>query len=132
MRKELLGAFIMVLTLAISLGGCAGMQTQQVESKEQLLSAAGFQMRYADTPQRQAQIQTVPQHKLLIYPYKGGGLVYVYRDVNTLYMGDQAAYQRYQQLAVAKQIAQEQLETAQINEESWDWGSWGWGPYGPQ
>lgn len=42
------------------------------------------------------------------------------------------AYQRYQQLAVAKQIAQEQLETAQLNEESWDWGGWGWGPYGPQ
>jgi len=28
MRKELLGAVIMVLALAIFLGGCAGMQTQ--------------------------------------------------------------------------------------------------------
>ena len=120
----------MVLALAIFLGGCAGMQTQQVESKEQLLSAAGFQMKSADTPKKQAHIQTLPQHALLAYPYKGR-VVYVYRDVNTLYMGDQGAYQRYQQLAVDKQIAREQIEAAEINENA-DWGGWGWGPYGPQ
>ena len=127
MRKELLGAAIMVLALAIFLGGCAGMQTQQVESKEQLLSAAGFQMKSADTPKKQAHIQTLPQRTLLAYPYKGK-VVYVYRDVNTLYMGDQGAYQRYQQLAVEKKIAREQLEVAEINETS-DWGVWGYGPY---
>lgn len=121
---------LVVLAVVICLGGCAGMQTQQVESKEQLLSAAGFQMKSADTPQRQAHIQTLPQHALLAYPYKGR-VVYVYRDVNTLYMGDQGAYQRYQQLAVTKQIAREQLEAAEMNENA-DWGGWGWGPYGPQ
>jgi len=127
MRKELLGAVIMVLAFAIFLGGCAGMQTQQVESKEQLMSAAGFQMKAADTPQKQAHIQTLPQHALLAYPYKGK-VVYVYRDVNTLYMGDQGAYQRYQRLAVEKQIAREQIEAAEINETA-DWGVWGYGPY---
>jgi hypothetical protein len=127
MRKELLGSVMLVLAFAIFLGGCAGMQAQQVESKEQLMSAAGFQMKAADTPQKQAHIQTLPQHALLAYPYKGK-VVYVYRDVNTLYMGDQGAYQRYQRLAVEKQIAREQLQAAEMNETA-DWGVWGYGPY---
>ena len=119
-------ALILVLAVSTILGGCAGMQTQQVESKEQLLSAAGFQMKYADTPQKQAHIQTLPQHTLLTVPYKGR-VVYVYRDVNTLYMGDQAAYQSYQKLAMEKKIATEQLMAAEINEASEaQWGMWGW------
>jgi hypothetical protein len=120
-------AIILVLVVVIPLAGCAGMQAQQVESKEQLLSAAGFQMKYADTPQKQTHIQTLPQHKLMAYPYQGK-LVYVYRDVNTLYLGDPTAYQRYQKLAVERQIAKEEIEAAEINETA-NWGVWGWGPY---
>jgi hypothetical protein len=125
--KMWLRAVIMVLIVAISLAGCAGMQAQQVESKEQMLSAAGFQMKYADTPEKQTHIQTLPQHKLMVYPYQGK-TVYVYRDTNTLYMGNPSAYQRYQRLAVEKQIAREEIQAAEINETA-NWGMWGWGPY---
>ncbi|MEJ2673368.1 MAG: hypothetical protein P8168_14445 [Deltaproteobacteria bacterium] len=43
-------------------------------------------------------------------------------------MGDEAAYQRFQQLAVEKQIAHEQAMAASYNAEAamnWDM----WGPY---
>jgi hypothetical protein len=125
-------AVIVILMLALLLGGCAAMQTQEAQSKEQLLSAAGFQMKIADTPQKQAHIQDLPQRNLMSVPYKGK-VVYVYRDGNNLYMGDQGAYQRYQQLALAKQMAREQVEAAEMNASA-DWGvwGWGWGPYMPQ
>ena len=125
--KVSLRALIMILALAVTLGGCASAQIQKTESTEQLLSAAGFQMKFADTPQKQALIEKIPARTLLTYPYKGK-VVYVYRDVNTLYMGTPEAYRRYQQLAVDKQIAKELLEAAEINETT-DWGMWGWGYY---
>ncbi len=122
--KVRLRALILILAVAITLGGCASSQIQKTESTEQLLAAAGFQQKFADTPQKQAHLQTLPQHTLLAYPYKGK-VVYVYRDVNTLYMGSPAAYQRYQQLATEKQIAQQAVINAEINEAA-TWDYWGW------
>ena len=125
--KVSLRALIMILAVAVTLGGCASSQVQKTESTEQLLLAAGFQQKFADTPQKQAHLQALPQRTLLAYPYKGK-VVYVYRDVNTLYMGTPEAYRRYQQLAVEKQIAKQLVEAAEINETT-DWGMWGWGYY---
>ena len=123
--KGWLKFFILVLAVALALGGCAASQVQKTESTEQLLSAAGFQMKYADTPQKQAQFQKIPLRTLLAYPYQGK-VVYVYRNADTLYMGTPEAYRSYQQLSVEKQIAKQLVEAAEINETT-DWGVWGWG-----
>ena len=116
------------VALIVLLGGCAAMRRQEVERTESTLSAAGFQMKLADTPQRQAHLQALTKHKLVPH-MKDGRLMYVYADpkgCNCLYVGDEAAYQRYHQLALQKQLAQEQLMAAQMNQDAaMDWGLWG-------
>jgi hypothetical protein len=45
-------------------------------------------------------------------------------------LGNEEAYQRYQQLAVQKTIADDQRMAAQMNEDvAMNWGLWGMGPY---
>ena len=61
---------------------------------------------------------------------EGGKFVYLYADplvCNCLYVGDQAAYGRYQNEVLQRQIANEQMLAAETYEDaSWDWGPWGW------
>jgi hypothetical protein len=119
--------------LLVSLGpGCAGMQTTQTKSTEDLLSAAGFQMRIPDTPKKMAHLQTLTQRQLVAHTWNGKPY-YVYADAinNRLYVGGQGSYQRYQQLAAAERIAKEQQLAAQMNmDAAMDWGMWGpWDPW---
>ena len=55
-----------ILSVALALG-CAG-QTMQTE---RLLAAAGFQMRLANTPEREAQLKTMTQHELVPHEENG-------------------------------------------------------------
>ena len=65
--------------------------------------AAGFQMKPADTAERVAHLQTLtPAQARAAHRTRDGKLLYVYADpkgCQCLYVGDEAAYQRYQQLA---------------------------------
>lgn len=112
------------LLMAIAIG-CA-----TTKSREDMLSAAGFKMVPADTPQRQAHLKSLPADK--ITPVQREGITYyTFPDPknNVLYVGQEQQYQRYRQLRYEKQLADEQMETAQMNE--YDWGAWGaWGGRG--
>jgi hypothetical protein len=45
---------------------------------------------------------------------------------NCVYVGDQAAYQRFQQLAIKQRLVQEQVMAAEMNEDAaMNWGVWG-------
>ncbi len=118
--------------VGLLLAGCAGVQTQQTKSTEELLSAAGFQMRIPDTPKKMAHLQKLAQRQIVVHT-RNGKPYYVYADAinNRLYVGNQAAYQRYQQLAAAEKVAQEQYLTAQMNQAAaMDWDMWGpWDPW---
>ena len=122
----------LIMVLAVAFGGCAGMQTGQTKSTEDLLSAAGFQMRLPDTPQKMAHLQKLTQRQIVAHS-RNGRTYYVYADAvnNRLYVGNEGAFQRYQQLVAAENIAQQQYMTAQMNEAAaMDWGMWGpWDPY---
>lgn len=124
--------WVWIVVLAIILGGCAGMQAAQTKSKEDLLAAAGFQVRIPDTSAKMAKLQKMPQRKIVAHT-RNGKTYYTYADAvnNRLYVGNQAAYQQYQQMAAAERIAQEQLMAAQMYEEaSMDWQMWGpWDPW---
>lgn len=122
---------IQKITLAflalVMLAGCAAMKAREVADTEQLLSAAGFKSKIADTPEKQAHLQSLTQDKIVPHN-RDGEVYYVYADAetNSLYVGDETAYQRYQQLAAEKEIAEDQLEAAEINEDAaMDWGMWG-------
>lgn len=121
---------VVLAALVPVLGGCAALRKSDVDSQEQLLSAAGFQMKLADSPQKIAHLQTLTSQKLVPHT-RDGKLLYVYADpefCKCLYVGDEAAYQKYQQLAIQQKLAQEQLNAAAMNENAaMNWGLWG--PY---
>jgi hypothetical protein len=116
----MIGAFALVV-LAM---GCA--QTGQTEN---LLSAAGFRIIIATTPQQQHHLQTLPPYKVTM-ARRNGKTYYVYADPahNQIYVGTQFQYYRYRDLRLEKNLAQENLQTSELNAETamgWDvWGPW--------
>ena len=121
---------VAALTLAAVSAGCVTVGAQQTES---MLAAAGFVQHPADTPQKLAKLQSLPQNTIVFAQRKKGNF-YIYADAagcNCAYIGDAAAYQQYQQMRVANNIAQMQETTAMLNQEAaMDWGGV-WGPVVP-
>ena len=131
----MIGALTRMLILSLLLGtlaACASMEASEARDTEQVLAAAGFKIKLGDTPEQLAHIQSLTQHKLVPHE-KDGGVYYVYADATTckcLYWGNEAAYQRYQQLALQRQMADDQRMAAQMNENAaMNWGMWGMGPW---
>ena len=118
------------LTAALALGACVTVGAQE---KEGQLAAAGFVRLQADTPAKVAKLQALPQNSI-VYAQRKGGNAYIYADAagcNCAYVGNDAAYQSYQQIRAANNIAQMQETTAMLNAEAAnDWGG-AWGPMVP-
>ena len=112
-----------VLALAI---GCSTTQ-----DRESMLSAAGFKAVPADTPQREAHLKSLPDDRIT-QVQRNGTVYYTFPDQknNILYVGQAEQYQRYQNLRLQKQMADEQLSAAQMyNDAPWGvWGGWAGGP----
>jgi len=124
-RMTWLKSIVMITVLGIALAGCAAIEKSKATDTEQLLAAAGFKMKLADTPAKLAHLKTLTQLKVVPHD-RNGKMYYVYADAaycQCLYAGNQEAYQRYENLIVTQNIAQ-------MNEAaSMDWGMWGpWGP----
>src|SRR2546429_8865321 len=62
-----------VLAAAMLLTGCAAIQRSEARSTEQLLAAAGFVMRPADTAERQQHPAGLPPYRLRRRPHGGKG-----------------------------------------------------------
>ncbi len=116
-----------------SLSACATLEADRARGTEQLLAASGFTLKLADTPEKLAHLQTLTQHKLVPHE-KDGKTFFVYADATTcrcLYLGDEGAYQRYQQNALQQKIAEDQRMAAQMNQDAaMNWGMWGMGGMG--
>ena len=111
----------------LGVAGCASPQ-QQVAQKEDLLAAAGFQVRISDTPQRLAAMKRLPPNKFVTRVVNGIP-VYQYADplvCKCVYFGTQQNWAAYRQDVLAKQLADEAQMTAIMNQEAFDWGPWGW------
>jgi hypothetical protein len=126
-QTRLLPALGMLVAVGLGVAGCTTPQ-QQVGQKEDLLAAAGFQVRPADSPHRIAAMRTLPANHF-VTRVRDGNLVYLYADpldCNCLYLGNQQNWDAYKAELLARQIANENETTAILNQESWDWGPWGW------
>jgi uncharacterized protein YdbL (DUF1318 family) len=114
--------------LAVGASGSAAIRKSDVDTQEQLLSAAGFQMKLADTPQKLAHLQEMTSQKLVPHT-RDGKLYYVYADpefCKCMFVGTEPAYQKYQQLAIQQKLSQERLNAAAMNENAaMNWGLWG-------
>ena len=109
------------------------MQRKKTQEMESMLSASGFKMKIADTPEKMAALKAKPQLKLKPLN-RHGKVYYAYADADgcgCTYIGDQAAYQSYQGLVQQKEIAKEDKEAAEVNEDAaivtddGMWESWG-------
>jgi hypothetical protein len=116
-----------------ALAGLAGCASVGAPEKEGQLSAAGFVRLQADTPARVAKLQALPQNTM-VYAQRRNGPVYIYADAagcNCAFVGSPAAYQQFQEIRTANNIAQMQEVTAQLNvAAAEDWGG-AWGPLAP-
>lgn len=122
---------LVMAAMAVSLGvsGCASLNA---EDREAMLAAAQFTRKQADTPAKLGRLNALPQRTLAFQKRKGANY-YIYADAtgcSCMYVGDEAAYQRYQQMRLQKNIADEQMAAAEIQQENaLDWNAWGpWGP----
>jgi hypothetical protein len=90
---------------ALFVASCAEMETANTTS---LLSAAGFRARTPQTPKQQQIYAALPPYQVERATVQGKGVFYVYKDekAGLAYIGREQEYQRYQQLAIQQQIAQ--------------------------
>ena len=115
------------ITLLAIAAGCASTTTQTTD----LLSAAGFRLLVADTPEKQQVLATLTPDKLSLVIWKGKQFYVQPASNNQAYVGTPAEYQTYQQLRLAKQLSNDNLMAAQMNQAANDrWGVWGPGMYG--
>jgi hypothetical protein len=124
---------------AVLLLSCANTQTS-TQNRESMLVAAGFKVITPKTAAQQQKLQKLPRGKVTMIQKKGK-TYYIFPDPanNRAYIGRPKEYQAYQQLRATNKLAMENLETAQMYQDSemqWSmWGGWdaglgSWGPMG--
>ena len=126
---------IIIIFFGFFIVGCAALKEKSAEKTEQLLSAAGFTVKPADSPEKLAHLKTLPQEKVVQYE-KNGKIYYIYANSyeKCLYIGNVKAYNEYKKLKHQEQVSEENVENARDelmaeNEEvdstgAMDWGLW--------
>ena len=106
-----LGLAVITAVIGIALVGCAtGPSSSPVAGNSQtdLLKAAGFRTHTAQD-EHVAYIQTLPAKKVVLNKYQDKPLYLVCTDPNSkqCFLGDEAAYKRYQQMAIQQSISED-------------------------
>ena len=105
--------FLLIAAFSAALAGCGSIQPppptpeQQAEQLEPMLSAAGFRMLPADTPERQKQLESLLPLQVLYYVGKTGTLHYYMADpfyCKCMYVGSEENYQKYERLKLNQQL----------------------------
>ena len=122
MRNRATWLFLIVLSAAIGflLAGCATGPTNgsTATSQSDLLRQSGFKL-HSDQDAHVAYIQTLPAKKVVLNKYQEKPVYMVCTDpaAKTCFVGDQAAYDRYQQLAIQQSISEDRYK---VQEQRWD------------
>jgi len=120
------------LGLALAIGGCAYTMREEAQDTENLLAAANFTMKPANTPEKLAHLKSMPP-RTIVTRTKNDQLVFTYADpeyCKCLWVGNGQQYNAYQKLLQQKKVAQMQLMAAEDAEMSpmnyGMWGPWWW------
>jgi hypothetical protein len=130
MKSKIQNLTILALLLAVTafLGGCASTEHANTVS---LLTAAGFKAKTPSTDKQKEIYASLPDQQVMRATIKGKGVFYVYKDAakGIAYVGRDAEYQQYHNLAVQQQIAQQYYMAAEMNQQA----AYGWyGAWGPR
>lgn len=112
---------------ALFMAGCAEVGSGNTTS---LLTAAGFRAHTPQTPKQQQIYAALPAYHVERATVNGH-VFYVYKDekAGVAYVGREQEYQRYHELAVQQQIAQNYYMAAEMDRAA----AYGWyGAYGPR
>jgi hypothetical protein len=125
MRNRAVSVYVVVTAIiGIFLVGCATAPSGSTgNSQADLLAQAGFKAHPANSPEKMDYIKTLPPKKVVLNQYndKPLYLVCVDPDSKQCYLGDEAAYERYKQLAIQQSISEDQLK---VQEHRWDPQAW--------
>jgi hypothetical protein len=102
---------LVVAAALLTLCGCAAIRRQEAASTEQLLAAAGFNMRAANTPERVHDLAVVPPLKIVARSHDNN-LRYTFANpykCRCLYVGGSKEYSAYQHMVREQRIAQERI-----------------------
>ena len=126
---------IISVVVLLAVTGCS--TTSSTQNKESMLVASGFKVITPKTATQQQKLQQLqPGHVAMVQ--RQGRTFYIFPDAahNQAYVGGPHEYQAYQQMRAVNNIANEQLETAEMYQDAeMQWGAWGgwgmgWGPMG--
>jgi hypothetical protein len=115
---------LVLAVVGLMLAGCS--IPQNVARMEALMIKAGFQVRRADTPERLEHLKTLAPLKIVRHDREGTPH-YVFADPDgcqCVYVGNEAAYQRYQKLAQESQAAAVQKIAEANPGDTMRWGVW--------
>lgn len=138
-KKEPFVMFALIAAGMLVLAGCQTIRESNSRDKEEMLAAAGFQMKLAETPEQLANIEKMQQRKLVPH-VKEGRNMYIYADAefcHCVYVGTEENYQQYEGMVYQKELADQKQATAQMESENFinesammDWDVWGpWEPW---
>jgi len=122
--------YLPLAAIVLSLAGCATLQAQDTRATERMLTAAGFQVMAADTPEKLAHLQTLTPGKI-VRREQNGAPSYVYADGNVckcLYAGTEQQYQEYRKLAREQTMSDEATLVTEEASDPRSWGLWGLWP----
>jgi len=126
-RAAWLGVAVMTAVVSIFLVGCATAPSGGAgKSQSDLLREAGFTAYTPKSPEKLAYLNTLPAKKVVSNKYQDQVhyLVCTDPDSKQCYLGDKAAYQRYQQLAVQESIAEDQRKISEEHSDPEFWRLW--------
>jgi hypothetical protein len=118
---------LLVMVIAVALAGCATAPSGGAgKSQQDLLQEAGFTLYTPKSPEKVAYLKTLPAKKVVSNKYKGQVCYLVCTDPDSkqCYLGNKAAYQRYQQLAIQESLATEQHQVSEERSDPVSWGMW--------
>jgi hypothetical protein len=130
MKQKRVSVMMIGATVLLALtAGCATTATFP-QDKANMLVAAGFKTITPKTAAQQQKLQQLQTGQVATIQ-KNGRTYYIVANPpqNVVYVGGPHEYQAYQQLRAQNQLAQENLQTAEMYQDAaMNWGAWGgWG-----
>jgi len=135
MVDTVVNKLLLMLTLGFMGVALVACQSQgDVIQQENTLAAAGFQVRIANTAERQSMLNRLPPNQFVVR-VKGDVRHYVYADpgCGCLYVGSQQAFDHYVSNQQLDAVHSQQMAVQDFYDAAWNWSAWGpWGPLGPE
>ena len=120
---------VAAIVLLVLVTGCATTHTAQTTD---MLTAAGFKLVAADTPEKRELLKELPAGQLSLITWKGKTFyVEPAATPNQAYVGTVTEYHAYEGLRIARQLRNDQILAAQLNNADMTrWNTWGPSFYG--